>query len=59
MLKVCDNRFDSDTEVSGISQTKSSVAKAVRGRLVKDYAPIEPYLDEIIPKKEPLNVVKW
>ena len=58
-MRLNGNRFDSDTEVSGISQTKSSVAKAVRGRLLKDYPPIEPYIDEILPKKEPLNIVKW
>ena len=52
-------RFDSDTEVSGISQTKSSVAKGIRQRLLKDYPPIEPYLDDIVPKKEALNIIKW
>jgi len=45
--------------VSGISQTKSSVAKGIRQRLLKDYPLIEPHIDDIVPKKEALNIVKW
>ena len=45
--------------VSGVNNAKSSVQKGIRNRLLEDYPHIEQYLDQIIPKKGDLKVIKW
>jgi PUA domain protein len=52
-------RFDpADGGVSSISQIKSSQGRAIRTKLVELYPAIEPLLDELLPKKDPMNVAK-
>ncbi|CAK9303777.1 unnamed protein product [Gordionus sp. m RMFG-2023] len=43
--------------VSGVSQIKSSVQRNIRAKLLENY-PIEEYIDDIIPKKEGIKIVK-
>ncbi|KAF7488765.1 Malignant T-cell-amplified sequence 1 [Sarcoptes scabiei] len=47
-----------DTNVSGSTQLKSSVQKAIRNKLTEQFPNIESFIDEIIPKKENLKIVK-
>jgi len=42
-----------------INNVKSSVQKAVRSKLVEQFPFIEDYLEQIIPKKDPLRTAKW
>ena len=52
-------RFQAKESVSGCTQCKSSVQKGIRSKLKEQYPAIEDHLDVILPKKEPLMVVKW
>lgn len=45
--------------VSGVNNAKSSVQKSIRNSVTENYPFIEPYLDQIIPKKGDLKLVKW
>ncbi|XP_033111064.1 malignant T-cell-amplified sequence 1-like [Anneissia japonica] len=51
-------KFVAKDNISGTTQVKSSVARNIRSTLVENYPPIAPYIDQIIPKKEPLILVK-
>ncbi|RWS28917.1 Malignant T-cell-amplified sequence 1-like protein, partial [Leptotrombidium deliense] len=50
-------KFD-DTQISGITQLKTSVQKGIRNKIVEEYPLIEDFIDEIIPKKESLRIAK-
>lgn len=52
-------RFDDKEMVSGVNNAKSSVQKSIRNSVTENYPFIEPYLDQIIPKKGDLKLVKW
>ena len=52
-------RFQAGEAVSGVSQVKSSVQRAIKAKLVEQFPPIEDFMPEILPKKESLVVVKW
>lgn len=52
-------RFDHKESISGVNNVKSSVQKGIRNRLLEQMPHIEPFLEEILPKKEPLRVAKW
>ena len=45
--------------MSGFNQAKSSVVRGVRSKLLEQYPPLADYMDEIIPKKEPVQLIKW
>ncbi|KAH9390070.1 PREDICTED: malignant T-cell-amplified sequence 1 homolog [Rhagoletis zephyria] len=47
-----------DSSVSGVMQLKSSVQKGIKNKLVESFPNLEAYIDEIIPKKDTLRVVK-
>ncbi|ORZ34048.1 hypothetical protein BCR44DRAFT_34637 [Catenaria anguillulae PL171] len=51
-------KFDTKESITGQTQAKSSVQKSIRAKIVEAYPKIEPYMDEIIPKKSPLVIVK-
>ena len=53
------NRFNEKENVSGVVQAKSTVIKGIRAKLCEDYPYIEDYLDDILPKKDNVRVVKW
>ena len=50
-------KFD-DTCVSGTTQLKSSVQKGIRNKLIEQFPNLEESIDEIIPKKDTIKVVK-
>ncbi|KAK3099748.1 hypothetical protein FSP39_009055 [Pinctada imbricata] len=50
--------FDDREMVSGVNNAKSSVQKGIRNTLLENYPHIEQYLDQIIPKKGDLKIIK-
>jgi len=52
-------KFDEKENVSGTTQLKSSVQKAIRGKLIETYPHIEDYIEGILPKKDAFKIVKW
>lgn len=52
-------KFDEKESVSGTTQLKSSVQKGIRVKLIEVYPHIEPYIDQILPKKDAFRIVKW
>jgi len=51
-------KFVAKDEISGTTQLKSSVQRSIRTKISESYPGIEPYLDQIIPKKESVVLVK-
>lgn len=51
-------KFQAKEAVSGVSQVKSSVQRGIRTALVEHFPPIDDYISQIFPKKEPLVLVK-
>lgn len=51
-------KFDVKEDVSGVQQLKSSVQKGIRNRILECYPSIEPYMEEIMPKKQNFKQVK-
>ncbi len=52
-------RFEPSTDISGFNQAKSSVVRGVRARLLEQYPPLADYMDDIISKKEAVQLIKW
>jgi PUA domain protein len=40
------------------SKVKSSAQRAIRAKVLEQYPLLEPYIDDILPKKEQLDLVK-
>lgn len=53
------SRFDEKESVSSILQLKSSVQKGIRAKLLEQYSYLEGYIENILPKKDALRIVKW
>ncbi|KAL3211937.1 hypothetical protein MRX96_008198 [Rhipicephalus microplus] len=51
-------KFDEKEHVSGITQLKSSVQKAIKGRILEQFPLSEDYINQILPKKDLLRTVK-
>ncbi|KAJ3042629.1 hypothetical protein HDV00_006908 [Rhizophlyctis rosea] len=51
-------KFNTKEDVSGQSKTKSSVQRAIRSKILEQYPALNPYIEELMPKKEPLILVK-
>lgn len=45
--------------VTNVNNSKSSVQKGIRNQLLEQFPNIDNYLDDIVPKKESLKIVKW
>ncbi len=52
-------RFVPSTDISGFNQAKSSVVRGVRAKLLLQYPLLADYIDDIIPKKEAVQIIKW
>ena len=52
-------RFEQSTDISGFNQAKSSVVRGVRTKLLDLYPPLADHMDDIIPKKEAVQIIKW
>ncbi|KAK2563163.1 Malignant T-cell-amplified sequence 1, partial [Acropora cervicornis] len=50
--------FQAKESVSGVSQVKSSVQRGIKSKLVEQFPAIDDYIVQILPRKEPLVVVK-
>jgi PUA domain protein len=44
--------------VSGTTQAKASVVRGIRAKLTEQYPELADYIGDIIPKKEPLHILK-
>lgn len=51
-------RFTVDESVSGQSQVKSSVQRSIRAKILEQIPAVEPYLDDILPKKDKMVLAK-
>lgn len=52
-------RFNERENLTGVNNVKSSVQKAIRSKLLEQFPYLDDYLDQILPKKDPLRVAKW
>ena len=54
------NRFNIKEDVTGHTQVKSSVQRAIRAKILEQYKEgIEGIIDDVMPKKAPLILMKW
>ncbi|GBG75733.1 hypothetical protein CBR_g20980 [Chara braunii] len=51
-------KFTPEESISGHSQVKASVQRKIRSSIAEEYPPLEPFLDELMPKKAPLVLAK-
>ncbi|CAO3590996.1 unnamed protein product [Absidia cylindrospora] len=51
-------KFSFSTDIAGQSQLKSSVQRAIRTKLQEQYPMLEAVLEEMIPKKTPIILIK-
>ncbi|XP_052792323.1 malignant T-cell-amplified sequence 1-like [Mya arenaria] len=51
-------KFDDKENVSGVNNAKSSVQRGVRQSIISQFPFIESYLDQILPKKDAMKIVK-
>ena len=52
-------RFDEKENVSNCIQLKTSVIKGIKNQLLEQFPGIEPWLNQIMPKKDPVKIVRW
>ncbi|KAM7043065.1 malignant T-cell-amplified sequence 1 isoform 1-T1 [Acridotheres tristis] len=52
------NRFDEKENVSNCIQLKTSVIKGIKNQLIDQFPVIEPWLNQIMPKKDPVKIVR-
>ena len=45
--------------VTNVNNSKSSVQKGIRSQVLEQFPHIEDYIDQVLPKKEALKIVKW
>lgn len=51
-------RFDEKENVSNCIQLKTSVIKGIKNQLLEQFPGIEPWLNQIMPKKDPVKIVR-
>eukprot|EP01089_Gocevia_fonbrunei_P023460 TRINITY_DN991_c0_g1_i2.p1 TRINITY_DN991_c0_g1~~TRINITY_DN991_c0_g1_i2.p1 ORF type:complete len:181 (+),score=37.24 TRINITY_DN991_c0_g1_i2:62-604(+) len=51
-------KFTSEENIAGQNQAKTSVARSIKNKILADYPKLEPFVDEIFPKKTPVFLVK-
>ncbi|OXB56388.1 hypothetical protein ASZ78_012383 [Callipepla squamata] len=51
-------RFDEKENVSNCIQLKTSVIKGIKNQLIDQFPVIEPWLNQIMPKKDPVKIVR-
>ncbi|EYB81039.1 hypothetical protein Y032_0394g634 [Ancylostoma ceylanicum] len=51
-------KFDEKEDITGATQLKSSIQKGIRNKIIELYPHIEPYLLDILPKKENFKLIK-
>lgn len=58
-MSVSSFRFDEKENVSNCIQLKTSVIKGIKNQLVEQFPDIESWLNNIMPKKDPVKIVRW
>ncbi|CAO3678777.1 unnamed protein product [Umbelopsis ramanniana] len=51
-------KFSFTENIAGQTQLKSSVQRGIRGKIIEQYPSLEPILDDLMPKKTPIVLVK-
>uniref|UniRef100_A0A8C5XIR2 Malignant T-cell-amplified sequence n=1 Tax=Microcebus murinus TaxID=30608 RepID=A0A8C5XIR2_MICMU len=51
-------KFDEKENVSNCIQLKTSVIKGIKNQLIEQFPGIEPWLHQIMPKKDPVKIVR-
>jgi hypothetical protein len=51
-------RFSFSENIAGQTQLKSSVQRGIRTKITDQYPALEPILDELMPKKTPIVLIK-
>uniref|UniRef100_A0A3Q2PSQ7 MCTS1 re-initiation and release factor n=1 Tax=Fundulus heteroclitus TaxID=8078 RepID=A0A3Q2PSQ7_FUNHE len=51
-------KFDEKENVSNCIQLKTSVIKGIKNQLLDQFPEIEPWLNQIMPKKDPVKIVR-
>lgn len=52
-------RFSKEENFQNIGPAKSSIGKAIRQSLLDQMPNLASVIDDILPKKEPINIAKW
>lgn len=55
----CLHRFDEKENVSNCIQLKTSVIKGIKNQLLDQFPNIDDWLNQIMPKKDPVKIVRW
>lgn len=53
------HRFDEKENVSNCIQLKTSVIKGIKNQLLDQFPKIDDWLNQILPKKDPVKIVRW
>lgn len=51
-------KFDEKEQLTAVNNVKSSVQKAIRSKVIEQFSYIEDYLEQIVPKKDPMRMAK-
>jgi len=51
-------KFEAKDNISNMTVAKSSVVRGMKAKICEMYPSIDPYIDQILPKKESLKIVK-
>ncbi|XP_045385455.1 malignant T-cell-amplified sequence 2 [Eulemur rufifrons] len=51
-------KFDEKENVSNCIQLKTSIIKGIKNQLIEQFPGIEPWLNQIMPKKDPVKIVR-
>ncbi|RUS14384.1 PUA domain-containing protein [Endogone sp. FLAS-F59071] len=52
-------KFNFRDDVAGQSQVKTSVQRSIRAKILAQYPLLGPIIDDLLPKKTPMVLVKW
>ena len=52
-------RFEDKENISGVNNAKSSVQRGVKASVLEQFPFTKDYMDQILPKKDALKLVKW
>ena len=53
------SRFIAKDDVTGVTQLKASVQRGIRTKISEQYPALENWVNEIMPKKESIVLIKW
>ena len=52
-------RFDDKEHLTAVNNVKSSIQKGIRSKIIEQFPYLEDYLEQVIPKKDPMRIAKW